>query len=118
MLNFHIPQEDGLPNVQHQHTGEVRTSMNCHACERSFMALIDHGVDAHLVINCPNCGHKHYRTVKAGVVTDERHGSDSSDEFRVKVKTWEHPTVAAKTMSTSSFLAHRWANLINSPKGK
>lgn len=118
IIQFHTPDEPGLPNVQHQHNGEVRTSMNCHACSGTFLALIDHAVDANLVIHCPMCGHKHYRTVTNGVVTDTRHGSDSSDVFRKKVQTWEHPTVAAKTMSTSEFLRHRWLNLTQSPKGR
>lgn len=110
--------EEGLPNVQHQRNGEVRTSMNCHACKGTFMALIDHSVDANLVIVCPGCGHKHYRAVRNGIVTDERHGSDSSDAFRQKVTTWGHATAPARTMSTSEYLAERWRNLVQSPKGR
>jgi hypothetical protein len=29
-------------------------------------------IDGNYVINCPNCGHKHYRVVKKGYITDKR----------------------------------------------
>jgi DNA-directed RNA polymerase subunit RPC12/RpoP len=103
--------DEGTPNIQHQHDGQVRTSMNCHACSKVFLALIDHSVDGSIVIVCPHCGHKHHRVIDKGIVTDERDGSDTNEQFVAKVTTWKHPTLPAKATTTSEFLRHRWLNL-------
>ena len=104
---------EGVPNIQHQHNGVVRTSMNCHACTKGFLAEIDHRVDASLVLSCPHCGHKHYRKVVQGIVSDDREGAqgDPVDSFQAKVKVWKHETLPAKASTTSEFLRHRWLNL-------
>lgn len=112
-----LDNPDAEPNVRHQHDGTVRTSMNCHACSKTFLALIDHNLGrsplppVSLVISCPHCNHKHHRKIKNGVVTDERDGSDDIDAFQGKVKTWKHETLPASSSTTSEFLRHRWLNL-------
>ena len=111
---------EGLPNIQYQHDGIVRTTMNCHACAHAFLALIDHSVNAALQIHCPYCGHKHGRRIQDGVMTEDRAGpGDSVEAFQGKVKTWKvdpvaQPALAGKvaTSTTSEFLRHRWLNLV------
>ena|SRR5579864_2213172 len=120
-----------LPNIQHQHDGVVRTTMNCHACSHAFLALIDHSVNAALQILCPYCGHKHGRRITDGVMTEDREGpGDNIDRFQKKVKVWKMDAtqlvekgmdparaheLAGKvaTSTTSEFLRHRWLNLFN-----
>lgn len=121
MSVLRIPNsEDGEPNVQHQHDGTVRTQMNCHACTHEFMALVDHGVDASIVIECPHCGHLHYRKVTAGIVTEDRegHGGDPEEKFKRKVKTWKHESLPVKTQTTTEFLRHRWLNRLDRQAGR
>lgn len=112
---------DGLdPNIQHQHTGIVRTAMHCHGCSKSFLAEVNHDVDGPIVLKCPHCGHKHYRRVDKGVVTEDRPKDqyDPVETFQEKTGVWKHDTVPAGTATNSEFLRHRWLNLMNRPKGR
>jgi rubredoxin len=104
-------EDDGVPNIQHQHDGIVRTTMNCHACAHAFLALIDYDVGRDpagsaggtpgwagvpLQIHCPYCGHKHGRRILDGVMTEDRAGpGDSVEAFQAKVKVWKLDQAAA-----------------------
>lgn len=48
-----------------------RTSIYCHNCSRYLTVELDIALDGDHVCECP-CGHKHYRTVKAGKITGAR----------------------------------------------
>ena len=124
---------EGLPNIQYQHDGIVRTTMNCHACAHAFLALINDdvgrdppghtgpaGPGVALQIHCPYCGHKHGRRIVNGVMTEDRAGpGDNIEAFQEKAKVWKlddkaRPELAGKvaTSTTSEFLRHRWLNLV------
>lgn len=93
-----------------QHEGEVRTDMHCHACSKGFIALLDYRIENNQIIECPNCGHSHYRKVENGVVTEIRHGSDN-DAPPVKCRrTWKHDSLKMKTTTASEFIRNRWLN--------
>jgi len=95
---------------RYQNKGEVRTDMHCHACSKGFIALLDHRIENEQIIECPNCGHMHYRRVKNGVVTDERFDSDPNT-LPVKCrKTWKHDVLKMKTTTASEFLRNSWLN--------
>lgn len=94
----------------YRETGRVRTDLYCHGCTRDFIALIDYDLDGCHVIDCPWCGHKHYRVIKDGVVTDDRFDSDASMvmvESRDVVKSGNGQI---SSMSRSHFLRDRWLN--------
>jgi DNA-directed RNA polymerase subunit RPC12/RpoP len=62
---------DPLVNV-----GLTRTDMGCHSCSKDFIAVIDYDLEGEHQIECPHCGHIHYRKIEAGKVTESRYNSD------------------------------------------
>jgi Zn finger protein HypA/HybF involved in hydrogenase expression len=55
-----------------------RQELYCHNCGKYVQFNLDLSVDGNYKLNCPNCGHEHYRIVKDGKITDERWGQDPS----------------------------------------
>lgn len=98
------------PNVENQKRGEVRTDMHCHACSKGFVALLDHDLEGKHVVECPHCGHEHWREIKAGVVTESRWGSDDSDKPHKCRRVWKHDVLKMKTTTASQFIRERWLN--------
>ena len=45
------------------------------------------------VVNCPNCGHKHYRVVKNGIITEDRF----NESFRLADELILMPSAYTKT---------------------
>lgn len=52
--------------------GPVRINLWCHDCRNDFSADLDYGLNGNHVVDCPHCGHKHYRVITDGVVTNDR----------------------------------------------
>ena len=91
--------------------GEVRTDMHCHNCSKGFLALLDHTIAGNQIIECPHCGHKHYRKVVDGKVTEARHGSDSSGDGVKCRRVWKHDVLLMKSTSACEYIRNRWLNL-------
>jgi hypothetical protein len=51
-----------------------RTQIFCHECSRYLTVEIDLSLEGNHLVVCP-CGHRHYRKVQGGKVTDVRWGS-------------------------------------------
>lgn len=94
--------------VSLKHEGLVRTDMHCHACNKNFIAELDHGIDGNHVAECPTCGHEHWRVIKAGVVTGERWGSDDGHPKIKARRVWKHDVLQMQTMSASRFIRDLW----------
>lgn len=92
--------------------GVQRTDMNCHACSKSFVAELDLDLDGEYVIECPHCGHEHYRRVAKGAITERRWGSDSSTSPSEALKrprsVWKSSVIKAQTSTVAHFLRERW----------
>lgn len=102
--------EAGTKGDHLTHTGEVRTSMNCHHCSKDFIALLDYSVNGNHVIECAHCGHEHLRKIQDGKITDDRWGSreQRTEEVIRCRRTWKHDSLPAQTTSTSEFIRSRW----------
>lgn len=93
-----------------------RQELYCHNCDMyvQFNVPAENG---RLVIECPNCSHKHYRVVDHGVITDRRWGSSNSS-LGVMHATSTTNTTASVTLSigTSSttdgadYVRQSWLN--------
>jgi len=91
----------------------------CHACER-YVRFDVPDTDGRLIVECPNCGHEHYRIVKNGVITEERWGSanrNMSTVYATGTSTSTGSFVAYYTASSTtagtgstSFIAQSWLN--------
>lgn len=45
---------------------------NCYECSHYVYVRMNTDIDGNYVMNCPNCGHRHYRVIKKGIITDKR----------------------------------------------
>ena len=45
---------------------------NCYICAHYLYPRMNMELDGNYVVHCPNCGHKHYRTIKGGYITEDR----------------------------------------------
>ena len=52
---------------------------------------IDVSIDANVILVCPNCKHEHFRKMKDGKITEDRHGVQKDDQFVHRIE----PTMAA-----------------------
>lgn len=96
-----------------QNTGKTRTDMYCHACSSSFVAIINFDLDGNHQIECPKCGHIHYRLVQHGRVTSERYHSDSRNVTHIAGTIrdlWKDQTVPISTATVKHFLREKWIN--------
>lgn len=58
-----------MPDKRHE-------ELHCHACSRYVQFVLDYDLDGRHILNCPNCGHEHYRIIREGRITAERWGQD------------------------------------------
>lgn len=88
----------------------TRQELYCHACQRYVQFTIDDELDGNHDIECPNCGHMHYRYVDKGQITDIRHKSSGPTYVAINV------TYSASTTASGpyNFLADSWASTTTS----
>lgn len=65
----------------------------CQECSHYTYCWLNMNLEGNHIMNCPNCGHKHYRVVKGGIITSDRH-NDSMPEL--------HEIVAMKSACVPS----------------
>lgn len=80
------------------------TEMFCHDCRNNFTAELDMDINGNHEIECPHCGHIHYRVVENGRVTGERYRSSMGT---VQASTW---TGSSSASSSSPFLYQSWSD--------
>lgn len=91
--------------------GIVRTTTYCHDCDKNFIAIVDYSIDGNHEVICPHCGHHHCRTIKGGVVTEDRWSSKNNNIIKDSAeRLWTNNSLKMKTTSTSLFLRDKWLN--------
>lgn len=92
----------------------VRTDMNCTNCTKNFIAQLDMSLDGDHTIECPYCGHWHFRVVRDGKVTEDRSISNgnqrqpsANDPNR---KSWKATSEPKFTSKGSAFIRDAWLN--------
>jgi DNA-directed RNA polymerase subunit RPC12/RpoP len=91
--------------------GVQRTEMHCHACDKNFVAELDFDVGGDRVIECPSCGHEHWRTIKDGKITAARWGRAPEGAIRVSGRSvWKSTVIKAQTSTVAAFIRERWLN--------
>jgi DNA-directed RNA polymerase subunit RPC12/RpoP len=98
-----------MPDLYREH-GLVRTDVYCHSCTKNFIARINFDLDGQHEIECPYCGHLHYRMIKAGVVTNDRYQSDSTTHKVARRDLWKATAQPIMTNTASAFIRDRWLN--------
>ena len=90
-----------------------RQELYCHACGRYVQFNLDLSVDGNYKLDCPNCGHDHYRVVKDGKITDERYDQSRSQQSWMTVSGYvtSSATSSYDTSTASSVYLYRsWMN--------
>lgn len=94
-----------------KNAGIVRTDIYCHDCSKQFIGSLDYDLNGNHEVECPYCGHLHYRVIKNGIVTDRRYDSQAGPTIKISTKgVWKHDSKAIQTHSISHFLRDRWLN--------
>ena len=78
-----------------------RQELHCHNCDRYVQFDIDTELNGRHILNCPNCGHEHYRIVSDGIITDERWGSNNLPSYSVTTATITMTTISTYNVYTS-----------------
>lgn len=87
-----------------------RQELYCHDCGMYVQFDLDLSVDGEYKLECPKCGHEHYRVVKGGVITDQRWGQDSRQYTNITVGVTYTATSTAITYQGSTMLYSSWLN--------
>lgn len=87
----------------------IRTDLYCHSCTGNFVAELEAGIDGKHTIECPHCGHEHFRYIRDGQVTDKRWESDSSSVKVVAARSvWKSTVIKAQTSTVAMHIRERW----------
>lgn len=91
------------------HEGIVKTNVDCTSCGKVFIAKINFDLDGNHKIICPLCGHEHWRSIKKGVVTGDRWGSQNGPNREVPTeRMWSDRTVGIETTTAAQFIREKW----------
>ena len=87
----------------------------CHHCDKYVQFSLDLSIDDNYILECPNCGHKHYRVVENGKITDLRWGRDPSQNDNNWTQIASATVTATSTYDlasdTASFFTYNmWCN--------
>jgi len=85
-------------------SSKVRQEVYCHECGGYVQFEVDMLLNGQHIVNCPRCGHEHYRYVRNGRISDRRWGSANRQQVygtvhRVSVATWS----SASTTTTTTY---------------
>ena len=58
---------------------KVTQEFYCNGCDGYFRVRLNIALDRNVVVVCPNCGHRHARGIKKGVII-EAYGKGDNDE--------------------------------------
>ena len=91
-----------------------RQELYCHNCDNYVRFNVPEH-DGRLVVNCPNCGHEHYRVVRYGVITEDRWGSNNLPIFIATSVTsastgFVQTRIGTSSTAASSFTSQSWLN--------
>jgi len=89
--------------------GKRTTGMYCHACGNDFSATLDMDLNGNHEIECPHCGHIHYRVVKDREVTEERYRSSAGGIYYATTNTATISYTSSATVG-GYFLRDVWAS--------
>lgn len=92
-----------------------RQELYCHGCNRYVQFDIDVGLEGNHTITCPNCGHEHYRVVRAGVVTEVRWKSSgpthqATNTATTVISTYTVYSSTGTNSSSTAFMYSSWMN--------
>lgn len=100
-----VPEPQVFVNIKQ--SGFVRTDMSCHSCSHNFYALLDFDLNGDHEVECPWCGHIHYRKIADGFVTESRYSYDPRSQKASDTddrNVWKAKTVRIAAAPTAALL--------------
>ena len=82
-------------------TNVRKQEIYCHACDGHVQFELDLDLDGDYELQCPNCGHTHYRRVRQGIITDIRWRSSSQQFMQITTATYSVQSILT-TMSSGT----------------
>lgn len=81
----------------------------CHACNKYVQFSLDLSTNGNYGLNCPSCGHVHYRSVINGRITGRRWGTSNA----ICISTMGTTTTSTfdTCLTGSTFTYQAWMNL-------
>lgn len=96
--------------------GVVRTDECCTSCAKTFISKINYDLNGNHKVNCPYCGHEHWRVIKNGVMTGDRWGSQNGPNRPVSTeRMWSDRTVGIETNTAAQFIRDKWLKAEDKP---
>lgn len=86
-----------------------REELHCHNCDQYVQFMLDYDLDGSHILNCPNCGHQHYRIIEKGRITAQRWGQDPSQAVPALFV-----NVTTMTTTAGTATAIHWATSVSS----
>jgi hypothetical protein len=88
----------------------IRQEMFCHGCDGYVQFELEIDVDGEYQIDCPNCGHQHFRYVRNGRITDQRAwgGSSGTSGSQYTQVTWQTYSVISMDGGNSTGGNYYW----------
>lgn len=88
----------------------ARTDLHCHQCSKTFVAELDFTIEGNHVVECPHCGHEHFRVIKGGAITDDRWHSGMRRVDVSPRSVWKSNVLKAQTSTAAQFIRDAWLN--------
>ena len=82
------------------------TSLVCSFCGKTVLVSMAKNAIGNLTIECPECGHEHYRYCENGEITEERWRSSAGMYYAYSVRITDTET----TDATTYFSRDAWRN--------
>lgn len=99
---------------------EEMQELHCHECQQYVQFKIDTEANGNFRLDCPNCGHQHFRTIENGKITEMRWGVDPRQreaQMNGMIQATATGSTVASTFTTYSgpatsdqFLYQSWMN--------
>ena len=98
-----------------------RQELHCHNCDQYVQFNLDLELNGKHILKCPKCGHKHYRYIHDGEISDRRWSQDPSQKNTYQVSPFTVTYSATSTYSDyinsgtsgSTFLYRSWMNSVS-----
>jgi DNA-directed RNA polymerase subunit RPC12/RpoP len=85
-----------------------RAPLSCTNCRQTVVVTINRHATGNLTIECPRCGHEHYRYVVNGVITEDRWRSSAPMISSYYYSTAATSSTATYTSAGSGYLSNAW----------
>jgi hypothetical protein len=72
------------PELSKDHiSNRIHVEFYCQGCDHYIYIWLNLQLTGNHIMNCPNCGRKHYRAIKNGIITKDRYDKNLPDNHEI-----------------------------------